>query len=201
MKVANLKSFQKAFVVALCVISHIPTGFASIPERQRSIPLEDIAPIKPFDYDQSVARDFFMDYFPVSQISPTNDTGKLQDQIRVGLVMKSMDKFFNGDFFKKTPVGQIAHEVKEAASQEVTVSTGSTGIQHKVGFDIKALEKQAVFHYDGYLNGRITYYAETKVQQLAFAKTLGTNTTLTLTNDSPVGEFIPGGNLNLTYSF
>lgn len=180
------------------VLSPFASSLAAIPARVKSLDLNEFKP-RPVEITL-FNKELLTTYLP-KNLKPTRDASKLQTQIQNDVGQKVIDSFFNGEFFKKTSVGRLTHRVQEAAQQSVTLGQTNEGIEQKVDFQLRAMERQAVVRYQGTLHSNLTFQMDTNTLSLAVSKPLGKATTLSLTNAMPLGANSTAGSINLTYLF
>ncbi len=188
------------FLTLVCTIIFLPIckSLGSIPNQDRSIDLNSVVAVKPFE-NSIFDRQLVNSYFPTG-LTPTTDQTALIMQLQTGFESRFTEQFFNGEFFKKTSVGKIANQIQEASRPEFTFKP-LHGPPQKFDFRYQPIEQTAIINYSGYCNSSVVYNLAQNSVAIGISKKLDTETTLSFSNTSPAGQFSPNGNLTLTYTF
>ena len=192
----KIKSAGRVLASLMLILAQ--ATYASIPNRQRSIPLDEIVVVKPIN---NFNHEFYATFMP-TDVSPTRDEEAFAEQYTTKVEQRVLDRFFNGDFFKKSTVGKMAKKVEDVAQASVVIgSKNASSVQQKIGFQVRAAEGNAALTYEGYVKSDVKYQLASNSMVISISKSLSDSTMLSITNTSPAGRFEQAGSLMLTHSF
>ena len=175
------------------------TAIASIPDKQIELELNLVEPIQPLTHD-FIAHDVLMTYFPTN-LSPTTDQTALGLQIQSKVEQKLADNLLAAEFFRKSSVGKVAQNIKQATNAKIALGGTAAAPTHTLKFDVKAIERRAVVTYEGFVNSNLVYDAVANNVSLTVSKPLSASTVIAFTNVSSLDSLAPSGNVTLTYQF
>ncbi|MDZ4678141.1 MAG: hypothetical protein SGI74_11615 [Oligoflexia bacterium] len=224
----KLTLFLSLFILALGLAA--PYASASIPDRARSIDLKVVPiysvrkplinkevinqyfpPLTPTNNEKVVALQFrdgvgqkVLENLVNGEYFKQTPIGKIATQIQsvtqTTLVLSKPAKSEpepekNSDF--------VDSQESSATDQTAPAETqaNANDIIHTINFNIRALEHRAILTYTGWLSSNLTYTMDDKSLLTEISKPITQSTTLSLSNKSVVGQFLPEGTLYITYIF
>lgn len=111
-----------------------------------------------------------------TNMQPSNDSSAVFAQI----FDRSASYVVSRPEFRNTSLGRTTTQVEHAMKQEVVVNTDPSGVQHKVNFNIQALQTCAQLQYSGVMKAAVKYTISNSTLGLEVAEKVFSNKDLVL---------------------
>ncbi|MBK9294329.1 MAG: hypothetical protein IPM57_07770 [Oligoflexia bacterium] len=190
----------RVFLAITCLtqFSHNSIGVASIPDHLKSIDLDqEFVTVD----TRSTFGKYFDKYVPYN-LTPTQNTSVLREEIQKKVSQKVTDEFMNGDFFKQSVAGKTISKVEKATNKSFSIGDAKKQeTVHTFKFNFKALERNAEIDYSGFFNSHMVYNMDTSVASLSLTKPLDEETSLSLVSSTNIYQVQLNPTLTLTHHF
>lgn len=190
------------FVCSLWLQSASVYGY--VPTDSEVLDLKTVQVVQPVQtevFSKTVANN----YIPTNMGPTTNQTvffTQFGTGVQQKVTQKLTDYFMTSPMVKESGVTKTVDTVQKATATNVAIASTPGGITHKFSLNVKYAERLAVATYEGYFNLTTTYNANNNNMTTVLAKPLSKTTTVSLTNNSPPGQFNTNATtLSLSHSF
>lgn len=141
-------------------------------------------PIPQMDLKTTITSKDVEQYVPLD-LRETNDAGYIAR--RVG--DRALNQWWNSPEMQGTAIAQTAHSVEKSMKTELNVrSDDPNKVDHKLSFQVQALQSTAVAKYQGWVDARAEYNARSRRSLVEFTQKILKNKDLILSHSATSRE-------------
>lgn len=168
----------RSFALLLCL------AFTTLAHAKVKLSQTKPVPIPQMDLKTNITSEDVQEYVPLD-MRQSNDPGYVARSVGD----RAINQWWNSPEMQRTSIGQTAHNVEKSMKTEVNVrSSDPAKTNHKISFQVQALQTTATAKYQGWVDARADYNVGARQSSVELSQKFMKNKDLTLSHTASTRE-------------